>query len=53
MKLILHRRNTLRDLQSTDPKYGVEVDIRSERGKLIINHDPYGNAESFDNWIKI
>lgn len=51
MKLILHRRNTLRDLQSTDPKYGVEVDIRSERGKLIINHDPYGNAESFDDWI--
>ena len=51
MKLILHRINTLNDLRSTDPKYGVEVDIRSERGKLIINHDPYGSAESFDDWI--
>ena len=51
MKLIYHRRNTLAELLDTDPKYGIEVDIRSERDQLIINHDPYVAGESFNEWI--
>jgi len=52
MKLISHRRNTVSELLATDSKYGIEVDIRSEGGRLIIHHDPCVAGESFDEWIK-
>ena len=51
MKLISHRRNTVSELLATDPKYGIEVDIRSEGDRLIIHHDPCVAGESFDEWI--
>ena len=53
MKLIAHRRNTVSELLSTDPKYGIEVDIRSEGDRLIIHHDPCVPGESFDEWINV
>ena len=52
MKLIAHRKNTLADLQATDTKYGVEVDIRSEGSRMIIHHDPFAPGESFDDWAR-
>ncbi len=52
MKLIAHRRNTLADLRSTDPRHGVEVDIRSEGPRLIIHHDPCAPGESFPDWLQ-
>lgn len=51
MRLIVHRRNTLSKLLSTDPKYGVEVDVRSKGNRLIIHHDPFEDGEFFDQWI--
>ncbi len=41
MKLISHRRNTIDELKATPKEYGVEVDIRSDNGKLVIHHDPF------------
>lgn len=52
MMIIAHRRNTLRELMDSDPKYGVEVDIRSDGGDLVIHHDPFVVGESFEEWIK-
>lgn len=51
MKLILHRRNTIAELNSTPRKYGVEVDIRSVGDRLIIHHDPFVAGESFEDWL--
>lgn len=51
MKLIYHRRNTIAELQATDHKYGIEVDIRSQGQKLIIHHDPFVVGESFEQWL--
>ena len=51
MKLISHRRNTISELRATDPRYGIEVDLRSEGNRLIIHHDPCIPGESFDEWI--
>lgn len=51
MKLIAHRKNTLADLHATDPKHGVEVDIRSEGSRLIMQHDPMVAGEPFDEWL--
>lgn len=52
MKIVSHRRNTRSELLETETKYGIEVDIRSERDRLIIHHDPYIAGEDFDQWIK-
>ena len=35
MQLISHRRNSIKQLEATDSKYGVEVDIRTFKGDLI------------------
>jgi hypothetical protein len=51
MKLIAHRRNKLEELRATDPRYGVEVDIRSAGNQLVIHHDPFVPGESFDAWV--
>jgi hypothetical protein len=51
MKLIAHRRNTLEQLNATDAKYGVEVDVRSHGERLIVHHDPFTEGASFDEWI--
>ncbi|HEX5056004.1 MAG TPA: phosphatidylinositol-specific phospholipase C/glycerophosphodiester phosphodiesterase family protein [Gammaproteobacteria bacterium] len=51
MKLIAHRKNTLADLRSSPREYGVEVDIRSYAGDLVIHHDPFVKGESFEAWL--
>ena len=52
MNFIVHRRNTISELQATPTEYGVEVDIRSDHGQLIIHHDPLSRGESFEAWLK-
>lgn len=51
MKIIAHRRNTIKQLQKTNRKYGVEVDIRSNGKKMITHHEPFEKGELFDEWI--
>jgi hypothetical protein len=53
MKLIVHRRNTLAELQATDPKYGVEVDIRSQGERMVIHHDPFVGGNDLIEWIDV
>ena len=52
MKIIAHRKNTIRQLLETDKKYGIEVDIRSEGNQLITHHDPFSGGDLFEDWIK-
>jgi hypothetical protein len=52
MKFISHRRNTIEELKATPNEYGVEVDIRSDYGQLIIHHDPFAPGENFEAWLK-
>jgi hypothetical protein len=51
MKLIAHRRNTLKELLATPTQYGIELDIRSFGSKIVIHHDPMIEGESFEEWI--
>ena len=53
MLIIHHRRNSQRLLQETPADYGVEVDIRSYSGELVVHHDPYVNAIRFESWLKL
>ena len=52
MHKILHRVNTIALLEKTPSNFGVEVDIRSYGGNLIIHHDPFKQGELFKDWIK-
>jgi len=52
MNFISHRRNTIEELKATPTEYGVEVDIRSDNGKLVIHHDPFAAGDNFEEWIK-
>jgi len=51
MKIILHRVNNVSDLKDIPKEFGVEIDIRSSNGNLILHHDPYKNGENFNDWL--
>ena len=52
MILIKHRVNTIKELVRTNPKYGVEIDVRSDKNKLLLNHDPFKKGELFQKWLE-
>ena len=52
MELIAHRINTLLELQKIPKKFGVEVDLRDFGNKVILQHDPFEDGESFEEFIK-
>lgn len=51
MHIIRHRRNTIAELRDTPPDLGIEVDVRSEGDRLIINHDPFRGGEDLLEWL--
>ena len=53
MEIILHRKNTINELNEASDEYGIEIDLRSQNNKLVIHHDPFSkNPEDFDLWLK-
>jgi hypothetical protein len=52
MKIYSHRVNTISVLEKIDPAYGVEIDLRSKNGSLILAHDPFVEGELFSEWLK-
>ncbi len=52
MILIKHRVNTIKELVRINPKYGVEIDVRSDQNKLLLNHDPFKKGIDFDSFLK-
>ena len=51
MEYIIHRINSINELKKIKKSYGVEIDIRSNGSKLILNHEPFVKGESFINYI--
>ena len=49
--IIKHRVNNLNNLKNTPKKFGVEIDVRSYKNKLILNHEPFLNGENFDEYL--
>jgi hypothetical protein len=52
INLIAHRKNTIAELEATPVQYGIEVDVRSYRDRLVIHHDPFVEGEDFLTWLK-
>lgn len=51
MEIIVHRINTIDELNTIDRNYGTEIDIRSLGSNLILNHDPYANGELLTDYL--
>lgn len=52
MQIYIHRVNTIQQLKTIDPKYGVELDLRAEGERLILNHEPFVGGEDFEDYLK-
>ena len=52
MKVYEHRINTRSALNSVNPTHGVEIDIRTYSGNLILAHDPFIEGELLINWLQ-
>ena len=52
MEIIVHRINCIKDLINLPTNYGVEVDLRSQGSKLILNHEPFKGGEAFIDYIE-
>jgi hypothetical protein len=52
MLIILHRRNKSSELRKIPNNFGIEIDIRSHKGNLILQHDPFKEGESFESWLE-
>ena len=52
MQIVIHRVNKIAALQQVDPRYGVELDIRADGDRLILNHEPFVGGEDFNEYLK-
>ena len=51
MELIIHRVNKIKKLKTISTTFGIEIDIRSKGSKLILNHEPFLQGDSFANYL--
>tara|TARA_Y100001970_G_scaffold281852_1_gene393494 strand:- start:33764 stop:34351 length:588 start_codon:yes stop_codon:yes gene_type:complete len=51
LEIIIHRINTIGELKNVKPKFGIEIDIRSDGSQLILNHEPLQSGENFSNFL--
>ena len=51
MKIYSHRINTKSQLLKVPENCGVEIDIRTDSGQLILSHDPFSYGELLSDWL--
>ncbi|MEY3422089.1 MAG: hypothetical protein RIR48_2392 [Bacteroidota bacterium] len=52
MELIIHRVNTLTKLATISTEFGCEIDLRSNKGQLILHHEPYETGIHFVDFLE-
>ena len=50
-QLFAHRRNTVDELLATPTSYGVEIDLRTDAGEVVLHHEPFSGGTSFREWL--
>lgn len=51
MELIVHRINTIEELNQVPAECGIEIDLRERTEGLILQHDPFRDGESFEEYL--
>ena len=49
---INHRINKSEELENINFNYGVELDLRDKNKEIILAHDPFGEGENFEDYLK-
>ncbi|MDB2515430.1 hypothetical protein N9X11_03405 [Candidatus Pelagibacter bacterium] len=52
MEIIVHRVNNSSKLHKIPKNYGIEIDVRDYKTKLILSHDPFKSGESLEQFLK-
>ena len=52
MIIVKHRVNTIEELQKTERKFGVEIDVRTSGADLIIQHEPFMPGVKLSDWLR-
>ena len=52
MEIIAHRINSIKKLKKVPNKFGVEIDLRVYKSKIILNHEPFKSGDTLDNFLK-
>jgi len=53
MRIYEHRINVSEALKLVNPTHGVEIDIRTYGGNLILAHDPFIEGELLTDWLQV
>lgn len=51
MRIYKHRVNSKSALETVEPTYGVEIDLRTKSNALILAHDAFAQGEIFEDWL--
>ena len=51
MEVVVHRVNTSTALARVPRELGVEIDLRADGDRIVLNHDPFTGGELFDRWL--
>jgi hypothetical protein len=51
MKIYKHRVNSKSALETIEPTFGVEIDLRTKFDALILAHDAFTQGELFEDWL--
>lgn len=51
MKIYKHRVNSKSVLETIEPTFGVEIDLRTKSDALILAHDAFAQGELFEDWL--
>lgn len=53
MLIVDHRRNDLTQISETDPRFGVEIDLRNHGNDILVTHDPFIiDAPKLEEWLE-
>ena len=47
MEIIIHKINKIKELKKIPKKFGTEIDVRSFKSKLVLNHEPKKTGDEF------
>lgn len=52
MQIFIHRVNQASRLSQIDPRYGVEIDLRADRDRIVLQHEPFAGGEDFETYLQ-
>jgi len=51
MEFIIHKINTVKELNQIPKEFGCEIDIRSDGSRLILNHDAFTSGDLLTDYL--